>query len=586
MIAEASGIAGNAAAHLSEQDHLRIAARMRVVTDHYLSFLTLAGRGQPVDRSAATWISNAKGGVFIEQSRLRSERRHPKLAPLFQQLDDVNQQLVASAASGQPGSPTATEETRKFQELLKRRAKVEVEIARLRRGLPRYMNPPAFDQLPPTVVLLDFYEYDHRGAVPPGQWSAPSRRLACLVCRRDKTAPVLHVDLGPAAPVAEAVKQWRSAIQRGGGGLERGIRVLAAKEAAPGPPAQQVLRRQIWEPLEPFLKDATTVLISPDGVLAFLPFAALPGTRPGTFLLEERPLAYTPVPHLLRPFRQKMVSGAKAAQGSGPQKAKDAPARPLPSQPAEERTPAPSGSETLLLVGDIAYGAARAGTTRSNFGPLEGTGVEILALRDTFEQCFRQGKVTLLREGEATKAAVRQAAPRHRWLHLATHGFFLPQAGDHLGMGSGLALAGANATRLGTASEGLLTAMEVSGLDLADVDLAVLSACETSLGDVVRGEGVRGLQAAFQVAGVRTVVASLWQVDDAATQALMVEFYRNLWERGLGRMEALRQAQLAMLRGRLHHRPASPASGEGGERPALPLSPYYWAAFVLSGDWR
>jgi hypothetical protein len=97
MIADASGTAGNAAAHLSEQDHLHVAARMRLITDLYLSFLTLEGTGRPVARSPALWISNAKGSVFIEQSRLRSERRHPKLAPLFLEMDDINQRLAGRA---------------------------------------------------------------------------------------------------------------------------------------------------------------------------------------------------------------------------------------------------------------------------------------------------------------------------------------------------------------------------------------------------------------------------------------------------------------------------------------------------------
>jgi CHAT domain-containing protein len=88
-----------------------------------------------------------------------------------------------------------------------------------------------------------------------------------------------------------------------------------------------------------------------------------------------------------------------------------------------------------------------------------------------------------------------------------------------------------------------------------------------------------GLQRSFQVAGARSVVASLWQVDDAATQTLMVEFYRNLWERRLPTLDALRQAQLALLRGDLF-RPPGAASLD------TPLPPKYWAAFALSGDWR
>jgi CHAT domain-containing protein len=134
------------------------------------------------------------------------------------------------------------------------------------------------------------------------------------------------------------------------------------------------------------------------------------------------------------------------------------------------------------------------------------------------------------------------------------------------------------------------------------VNLAVLSACETGLGDASGGEGLLGLQRAFQVSGARTVVASLWKVDDRATQVLMQEFYRNLLTRkpGMGRLEALRQAQLTMI---ARYEPTSGQLRAGGAiRPGDPkalkeameqlraqgrmVPVKYWAAFVLSGDWR
>src|SRR5262249_5248514 len=132
---------------------------------------------------------------------------------------------------------------------------------------------------------------------------------------------------------------------------------------------------------------------------------------------------------------------------------------------------------------------------------------------------------------------------------------------------SGLAFAGAN--RPETPGRGLLTGEALVGLDLSGLELAVLSACNTGLGEVAGGEGVFGLQKAFHLAGCKTVVASLWQVNDAVTQALMAEFYRNLWQRQLGPLDALRRAQLHILRGH----------GPGNSR-----HPRYWAAWVLSGD--
>ena len=161
---------------------------------------------------------------------------------------------------------------------------------------------------------------------------------------------------------------------------------------------------------------------------------------------------------------------------------------------------------------------------------------------------------------------------------------------------SGLVCAGANVD--GTPNRGIVTADAIVGLDLRKLDLAVLSACETGLGDVAGGEGVYGLVRAFHVAGTRNVVASLWKVDDEATAALMVLFYRNLWgKEKLTPMEALRRAQLAVYRN-----PSSvpewaagrgpnpkvvvagtttkpPVKGPKGETSPAKA----WAAFVISG---
>ena len=154
---------------------------------------------------------------------------------------------------------------------------------------------------------------------------------------------------------------------------------------------------------------------------------------------------------------------------------------------------------------------------------------------------------------------------------------------------SGLVFAGANYEATGRGSS-FLTALEAAELDLGRVDLAVLSACETGLGMIEGGEGVLGLQRAFQLAGARTAVTSLWKVPDAATQALMTRFHRNLWEKQMGKLEALREAQLWLIKDGRNH-PELQLRG-GLERPELKrkdgdaVSPFYWAAFVLSGDWR
>ncbi len=148
-------------------------------------------------------------------------------------------------------------------------------------------------------------------------------------------------------------------------------------------------------------------------------------------------------------------------------------------------------------------------------------------------------------------------------------------------------LAGANRPAEPDKDDGILTALEVEALDLTGVELATLSACETGLGEKAGGEGLLGLQRAFQVAGARSVVASLWQVDDQATRDLLTRFYENLWQKKLPKLEALRQAQLWMLkegtkRGMVDVKVPKERLGKEDGR----LPPYYWAAFILSGDWR
>jgi CHAT domain-containing protein len=132
--------------------------------------------------------------------------------------------------------------------------------------------------------------------------------------------------------------------------------------------------------------------------------------------------------------------------------------------------------------------------------------------------------------------------------------------------------------------DGILTAEEIGFLPLGGAQLVVLSACESGLGESAGGEGLLGIQRAFQVAGARTTIATLWKVNDEATRRIMEEFYRNYLEREMSPLEALRAAQLwALNNPQLVARGAdSPADAAMTSR----LPPQFWAAFTLSGDWR
>ena len=253
--------------------------------------------------------------------------------------------------------------------------------------------------------------------------------------------------------------------------------------------------------------------------------------------------------------------------------------------------------------------AAR-GAGKLEFKPLAGAKDEVVVIERSYTDLIDRARrgMTMLEGAGASEEEFRRLAPRHAYLHVATHGFFAPAeiksaldrpataqaellgefvtkqsiAGYHPGLLSGLALAGAS-NPAAEGDDGILTAQEVSTLDLRGVKLVVLSACETGLGEVAGGEGLLGLQRSFQAAGARTVIATLWKVDDLVTRDLMKRFYDNLWSKRLSKIEALREAQLWLLKER---GPRGLAEVDEAIKETNRLPPYYWAAFTLSGDWR
>ena len=183
-------------------------------------------------------------------------------------------------------------------------------------------------------------------------------------------------------------------------------------------------------------------------------------------------------------------------------------------------------------------------------------------------------------------------------VHLATHGFFTPDRLAEASLGTaawrdpmlasaagrnplsrcGVVLTDANnlpeldAIGIPYGSDGLLTGEELCDLDLRNVELVVLSACETGLGQITDNEGTFGLHKALSRAGVEASIGSLWKVSDDATTQLMIEFYRNLLQRNDSVADALRKAQLRLLK-----------ENQGGGASAF-SAPFFWAAFVVSGN--
>ena len=528
-----------------------------------------------------------KGAVTSRQAMLNALRRDlakkPQVAALYGELEAATSEL-AVFTNRVPTGPERETYQKRLDELSEQVEELQVKLAKVsapfaeQRAQQKRTGAELRKALPADTAMVDLIEYRDYGWTEENQakpiWQL---RVAAFVVRRDQ--PVAWIDLGLSADIDSAVETWRAGYGRG----EKAQQAAAA------------LRQRVWQPLEPSLTGANIVLISPDGELAKFPWIALPGNAPGKFLIEERTIAVIPVPQALPELLAKRIVADAAP--------------------------------SLLLVGDVDYGgdpgvllasdrgmrAVRDG--ESKWIPLPGTRGEIDAIHDSFEQKVPDGKIKQLRQRQATAEAVREAAPNYRYLHFATHGFFAdpkirsalapsdkPESnfdrdamlrrttGEHPGLLSGIVLTGANRPAVEGKGDGILTALEVGELDLTGVDLATLSACESGLGKTAGGEGVLGLQRAFQTAGARTTVTSLWKIPDDATRSLMIDFYENLWSKKMSKIEALRQAQLTLMREGVKKRDGIKRGIEvqADQPPDADhrLPPYYWAAFVLSGDWR
>ncbi|HEY0029948.1 MAG TPA: CHAT domain-containing tetratricopeptide repeat protein, partial [Bacteroidia bacterium] len=313
----------------------------------------------------------------------------------------------------------------------------------------------------------------------------------------------------------------------------------------------------LWKPLKESLGNPGKIYFSPDGVYQQMNMYTLRNPETKKYLIEESDIVLiTNSSDLLQPAA---AAGSKTAEIFS-----------YPDYDFIAGTTEVASNEPLSRYGFM------------NLPELPGTKLEADSITKILRS--KSWKVNEHLQAEATEDAIKKVKSP-QILHIATHGFFLKDvdenASDVIGMQSeiakqnpllrsGLMLAGAGAIARdsmvdNTTEDGILTAYEAAGLDLSQTDLVVLSACETGLGEVHNGQGVYGLQRAFMVAGTKSVIMSLWVVDDFATQELMGNFYRE-WLKdpsSQNRQKAFRAAQLKL-------------------KERFP-DPYFWGAFIMVG---
>jgi CHAT domain-containing protein/tetratricopeptide (TPR) repeat protein len=560
--------------------------------------------------SAFAWTLRRKAVIletlirFREAQRLESEdpavaRRTGELRGLRERL---NRLVVSPGGKGnlagvdsqivslrEECDRSEAELNRLLSERLPKGVAQNVDLETVRRSLPK---GSALVEL----VRTNLFDFHASGAG--SRWKA-AHYFAFVLTPEENARPSM-VDLGDAEEIDRHVREVRESLQHGY--ASRGIGGLTTaqgaesqeRKSAPTPEMDfrsksQELYRLVFAPLRKALGAAQTIYLAPDGELNRVPFEALVDEH-GKYLIETYRIAY------LTSGKELLEPATKRAHGTVIFAAPDYNLR-----VRERKAEAGSLLASAPAQGESAFRGSRSVEVRGwgGWSALPGTAREGAEVKRELEGSG-YGPVRMYAGKEALEEVLK-ALPAPRVLHVATHGYFfadqtLPSksaeqflaGADPFGreqrlarirgtenplLRSGLLLAGANASgaegdSLGV-EDGWVTAEEVGMLDLHGTELVVLSACDTGLGDVRSGEGVSGLRRAFRYAGVRTVVMSLFQVDDDATRDLMGRFYRGL-KGGSGKLDALHQAQLDVMQERRNR---------GGT-----AHPFYWASFVLAGD--
>jgi CHAT domain-containing protein/Tfp pilus assembly protein PilF len=552
----------------SERQKLAYLATLSEQTDRTISLhLNSAPDDPEAGALAATLILQRKGRALDATSQnlnaLRSRFNAEDQALLDRLTETLS--LIARLVLRGPQKMTAEQHQARIKELEDQADKDEADISRRSDEFRVQSLPVTLEAvraaIPPDSALIEFASYRPFSAnSPKGRQTYGQPRYVAYVLRRE--GEIEWMDLGEAKSIDTSVAALRKALRDPKSvGVKRLARAVDAK---------------VFRPVRPLLEDVSRLLISPDGSLNLIPFAVLADER-GRYAVERYSISY-------------LTSGRDLLRLQAPRESKGGPfvvAAPDFGRRSQVEASRSAKREKNSSEGKVEEESAQSAMEEFYFPPLPHAEREGEALRALLSDA------TLLTKGQATKAALGQVRSPEL-LHIATHSFFLedqqltsagergPQAitddperamqrleqcGVRIEsplLRSGLALAGANEHK--EDDNGILTALEVTGLNLWGTKLVTLSACDTGVGEVKTGDGVHGLRRALVLAGSETQVMSLWAVSDKATRELMVSYYRTL-RQGQGRAEALRQAQLEMLKNvnRRH--------------------PYYWASFIQSGEW-
>ena len=563
---------------LSERDAIAASRRLRSSIGILLSCYSDLGRGG-AERSeeTANVLFSCKGQVsdgIFERRRSLVDENDPALHDLAERLRVTRFRLSQLFVAGSVEDLEAY--SAEVDSVSRLAADLEADLAREsasykdRRESREISLPRLALLIPEGTALVEYIRYDYEELQP------KVRTPIYLAMILSKSGGPVITNIGQAAEIDALIDQYRGHMI----GVASSGRVPSIVDQQEYDRLSSKIYDRIWRPVEQDLGGGDLVLIAPDGALSMIAFAGLKAPD-GQYLIEKHALHYLSAGRdLVRLEYEPEPAVGLFALGDpdyGAAAAERIAALEVPGSGAS----GDSVIQVAFATRNVRSGCGRLG--EMEVSRLPGTRREVELVSDRWAETTLEPLVACYGE-EASEEYFKAEAPGKRVIHLATHGYFLGGAcrpevagaeyvGENPLLLSGLFLAGSNlhglaADSLG-AEDGILTAYEVSAMDLEGTELVVLSACETGLGEVSEGEGVYGLRRAFQMAGARTVVSALWPVSDEATAEMMGELYGRSDE---SLPEAMRRIQIERIKelrsgGQVEH-------------------PFPWGAFIAMGDWR
>jgi CHAT domain-containing protein len=549
--------------------------------------------GDGSTESALTWTLRRKGVIFdalygFQRAQAALEKQ-PTLAASVARLRNIKQTLADLQL--RPTAETDAEAFRAHTQHLREEAdRLQSDLNRSLAAVASIMPDETIDtgsvrrHLPAHSALVELVRANKLGGKP---LELKTPHYFAFVLTPD-TRPVRMFDLGEADSIDRGILEVRRNVELAARQFRReGLQTEKSLEEEFRNTSAE-LYKLVFAPIREALGTATTIYVAPEGEFNRLAFEALVDND-GKYLIESYRFAY------LSSGRDLLKMWPQPGRGTLVFAAPDYDLR-ASERVSETRA---VGSATAGRLDDSSHGTRSSDTRGLRWDRLSGTEAEASDVNHELADS-RFGPVKLYL-GKAALEGVFKGARSPRILHVATHGFFLAnqttdqedrampvantsEFGAAAGLArlrgaenpflrSGIVLAGANVTSDAagptTVDDGWVTAEEIAMMDLRGTELVVLSACESGLGDIQVGEGVYGLRRAFQLAGAKLLLTSLFKVPDDQTREIMSGFYRGL-KAGKNEGDALRDSQLELVNRRRQAKGAA--------------HPFFWASFVLVGD--